>query len=61
MENGKVATVEVNMGAPILEPKKIPVAVENNPVVDVPVEVKGKNLPYDMRIYGESSCDYLYG
>ena len=30
------------MGAPILEPKKIPVAVENNPVVDVPVEVKGK-------------------
>ena len=42
VENGKVATVEVNMGAPILEPKKIPVAVENNPVVDVPVEVKGK-------------------
>ena len=28
VENGKVATVEVNMGAPILEPKKIPVAVE---------------------------------
>ena len=37
-----IRCVEVNMGAPILEPKKIPVAVENNPVVDVPVEVKGK-------------------
>lgn len=43
VENGKVATVEVNMGAPILEPKEIPVAVDVNPVVDVPVEVKGKN------------------
>lgn len=42
VENGKVATVEVNMGAPILEPKAIPVAVEENPVVNVPVEVKGK-------------------
>lgn len=42
VENGKVATVEVNMGAPILEPKAIPVAVEESPVVNVPVEVKGK-------------------
>ena len=30
------------MGAPILEPKEIPVAVEKSPVVNVPVEVKGK-------------------
>lgn len=42
VENGKVASVEVNMGAPILEPKEIPVAVEEIPVVNVPVEVKGK-------------------
>lgn len=42
VENGKVATVEVNMGAPILEPKAIPVAAKESPVVDVPVEVKGK-------------------
>ena len=42
LENGKVASVEVNMGAPILEPKEIPVAVEESPVVNVPVEVKGK-------------------
>ena len=41
VENGKVASVEVNMGAPILEPKEIPVAVEESPVVNVPVEVKG--------------------
>ena len=42
VENGKVANVEVNMGAPILEPKEIPVTVEESPVVNVPVEVKGK-------------------
>ena len=42
VENGKVASVEVNMSAPILEPKEIPVAVEESPVVNVPVEVKGK-------------------
>ena len=42
VENGKVASVEINMGAPILEPKEIPVAVEESPVVNVPVEVKGK-------------------
>lgn len=42
VENGKVASVEVNMGEPILEPKEIPVAVEESPVVNVPVEVKGK-------------------
>ena len=42
VENGKVASVEVSMGAPILEPKEIPVAVEESPVVNVPVEVKGK-------------------
>ena len=42
VDNGKVASVEVNMGAPILEPKEIPVAVEESPVVNVPVEVKGK-------------------
>lgn len=42
VENGKVASVEVNMGAPILGPKEIPVAVEESPVVNVPVEVKGK-------------------
>lgn len=42
VENGKVASVEGNMGAPILEPKEIPVAVEESPVVNVPVEVKGK-------------------
>ena len=42
VENGKVASVEVNMGAPILEPKENPVAVEESPVVNVPVEVKGK-------------------
>lgn len=42
VENGKVATVEVNMGAPILEAKEIPVTADESPVVNVPVEVNGK-------------------
>ncbi len=42
IKDGKVAFVEVNMGSPILDPHEIPVAVKENPVVDVPLEVKGK-------------------
>lgn len=43
VENGKVALVEVNMGAPILTPKQIPVNVDESPVVNVPIEVRGKD------------------
>lgn len=42
VEEGKVAFVEVNMGTPILDPAKIPVDVDKNPVVDVPICVRGK-------------------
>lgn len=48
------------MGAPILEPKEIPVAVEESPVVNVPVEGKRKNLSYDLCIYGKPACHYFY-
>lgn len=43
VEEGKVALVEVNMGAPILTPKQIPVNVDESPVVNVPIEVRGKD------------------
>lgn len=43
VEDGKVALVEVNMGAPILTPKQIPVNVDESPVVNVPIEVRGKD------------------
>ena len=42
VEDGKVSLVRVNMGEPVLEPKKIPVRYEENPVVNVPINVNGK-------------------
>ncbi len=41
-EKGKVARVRVNMGAPILEPEKIPVLCRENPAVNVPIVVGEK-------------------
>ena len=42
VENGKVSLVKVDMGHPILEPEKIPVAVKGSRVVDEPLLVDGK-------------------
>ncbi len=42
IEEGKVAQVRVNMGAPVLEAKKIPVISRQSPVVDMPIEINGK-------------------
>lgn len=42
VKDGKVDTVRVNMGAPILKPSKIPVVSEKDRVVDEPVVIDGK-------------------
>ena len=42
VENGKVSKVRVNMGAPILEAKQIPIVSENEQVLDEVLEVEGK-------------------
>ncbi len=42
-DNGKVSTVRVNMGAPELTAKNIPVVSENETVIDETIEVQGKN------------------
>lgn len=42
VENNRVSKVRVNMGAPILEPEKIPVLAEGCPVVKEPIEVCGR-------------------
>ena len=44
--DGKVATVKVNMGNPILEPSKVPVIYEGDNVIDKPIEVDG--ITYNM-------------
>ena len=46
VENGKVKTIRVNMGSPILEPSLIPVVADGCPVVKEPIEVLGKK--YEM-------------
>ena len=42
VEDGKVRLVKVDMGQPILEPEKIPVASKGSRVVDEPLLVDGK-------------------
>lgn len=43
VEDGKVSLVRVNMGAPILEAKLVPVVSDNEQVLDEEIEVEGKN------------------
>lgn len=50
VENGKVALVKVNMGAPILEAAKIPIVSEKEQVINEPLLVDGK----EYRITGVS-------
>ena len=42
LENGKVATVRVDMGEPIFAPEQIPVVAEGNPVLQEPITVGDK-------------------
>lgn len=42
IENGKVVLVKVNMGAPILEPAKIPVELGTDTCVEQPITVDGQ-------------------
>ena len=42
IKDGKVETVKVDMGEPILKPEEIPVKLSKDVVIDEPVEVDGK-------------------
>lgn len=39
VENGKVEQVRVNMGSPLLKPEEIPIALEGENVIDVPISI----------------------
>lgn len=41
VEDDKVVLVKVNMGSPVLEPKRIPVVFDGERVVNEPIEVEG--------------------
>lgn len=46
ISNGKVKAVKVDMGEPILEPKKIPVLSEKRPVKDIIIQVKDETFNF---------------
>lgn len=43
VKDGKVATVKVNMGKPVLEPKQIPVITDNSTVINETITVSGRD------------------
>ena len=43
-DKDKVEKVCVNMGQPILEPAKIPVAIEGDSVIETPIDVQGRRM-----------------
>ena len=46
MNDGKVETVRVDMGEPILEPSKIPVISNENPVTNLMLKALGKEFKF---------------
>lgn len=46
IKNGKVETVEVDMGEPVFEAEKIPVKFTNTPVKDLKIKVLGKEFSF---------------
>ena len=57
VEDGKVATVRVNMGAPILEAKNIPTALDTvDTLINYPLEVDGIRYFTNMVSMGNPHC-----
>lgn len=46
VKNGKIETARVDMGEPILEPEKIPVISNENPVKNLKLEVENKDFTF---------------
>lgn len=56
VENGKVSQVKVNMGAPELTAKNIPVTAESEQAIDVPIQVDGKDYQMTCVSMGNPHC-----
>ena len=54
--DGKVGKVEVDMGCPILEPKKIPARFSGNTAVDLPLSVGGEEYSVTCVSMGNPHC-----
>lgn len=56
VQNGKTASVRVDMGAPILEGTKVPTSIERAQVIDEPIEVNGRNFEFTAVSMGNPHC-----
>jgi diaminopimelate epimerase len=54
--DGAVATVRVDMGAPILNGLKVPTMVDQEPVIDYPIEVDGREFRFTAVSMGNPHC-----
>ncbi|MBM3301189.1 MAG: diaminopimelate epimerase, partial [Deltaproteobacteria bacterium] len=57
-DDGKIATVRVDMGAPIFDPSKIPVNIEpsDKPIIDYPVDASGRSFHATILSMGNPHC-----
>lgn len=56
VQDGKVATVRVDMGQPILEGLKVPTTVDEAEVINYPIEVDGKEFRFTAISMGNPHC-----
>lgn len=55
-ENGRAATVTVDMGEPVLDGLQIPTTIDSTPVVDVPLEADGETFRFTAVSMGNPHC-----
>lgn len=53
---GKVATVRVDMGKPILDGLTVPTTIDQNPVIRYPIEVDGRTFEFTAVSMGNPHC-----
>lgn len=56
VENGKVQTVRVDMGQPVLNGLQVPTTIDAEPVVNHPIEVDGKTFHFTAVSMGNPHC-----
>jgi diaminopimelate epimerase len=56
--DGKIARVQVDMGAPLFDPAAIPTTVQTNtlPIVDYPIEIQGRTFLATILSMGNPHC-----
>lgn len=56
VQDGKVVTARVDMGAPILQGLQVPTTVDQHEVVDYPIEVDGRTFRFTAVSMGNPHC-----